>query len=108
VLPSDKNEGVPQAVLQQLACERAVVVAAAGDIPEVVKNGQTGLLVPPGQAKPLAQAVTRLLDDAKLRLDLGRGGRRLVMENYSRQIMLSRTEEVYALALAILPRAEGR
>jgi glycosyltransferase involved in cell wall biosynthesis len=108
VLPSDKNEGVPQAVLQQLACERAVVGAAAGDIPEVVRDGQTGLLVTAGQAAPLAQAVARLLDDADLRLALGRQGRRFVIDNYSRQIMLSRTEEVYELALSGRPPGEAR
>jgi glycosyltransferase involved in cell wall biosynthesis len=108
VLPSDKNEGVPQAVLQQLACERAVVGTAAGDIPEVVREGQTGLLVPAGQAEPLAEAVVRLLDDEDLRRDLGRGGRQFVIDNYSRQIMLSRTEEVYALALAPNKALAGR
>ncbi len=98
---------MPQAVLQELACERAVVGAAAGDIPEVVRDGQTGLLVAAGQAPPLAEAVLRLLDDESLRRELGRRGRAFVSENYSREIMLSRTEAVYERVLAGQPPGEN-
>lgn len=99
VLASDKAEGVSQAVLQQLAMERAVVAAAAGDSPEIVRHEETGLLVPPGQAEPLAQAVARLLDDDGLCQRLGRAGRQMVLQGYSRQHMLAATEEVYARVL---------
>ncbi|MBI5524440.1 MAG: glycosyltransferase family 4 protein [Desulfarculus sp.] len=100
VLASDKAEGVSQAVLQELAMERAVVASAAGDSPEVVRHGQTGLLVPPGELAPLTAAVLRLLDDEDLRRRLGQNGRRLVLESYSRERMLEATEEVYAQVLA--------
>lgn len=100
-LTSDKNEGVPQAVLQELACGRAVVASRAGDIPEVVRHGQTGILVPPGEVEPLAGAVLRLLDDDELRSNLGFAGRRMVESEYSLNHMLDATEEIYARALAI-------
>lgn len=100
VLASDRNEGVPQAVLQQLSCRRAVVASRAGDIPEVVRHEQTGLLVPPGDADALAATVLRLLDDAALRRRLGEAGREMVASEYSRDAMLSATEELYARALA--------
>jgi glycosyltransferase involved in cell wall biosynthesis len=100
VLCSDRNEGVPQAVLQAMACARPVVAAAAGDVPQVVRDGQTGLLVPPGEVEPLARAVQRLLEDAALRRRLGEAGRRLVEEHHSLAAMLAATEEVYARVLA--------
>jgi len=100
VLTSDRNEGVPQAVLQQLACGRAVAASQAGDIPEVVRHGRTGLLVPPGQAEPLTEAVLALLDDPDLRTRLGREGRSMVEAQYSLGHMLEATEAVYARALA--------
>ncbi|MFH1034414.1 MAG: glycosyltransferase family 4 protein [Pseudomonadota bacterium] len=103
VLVSDKAEGVSQAVLQELAMERAVVASRAGDLPEVVRHEQTGLLVTPGELEPLTQAVLRLLDDQDLRQRLGRAGRRMVLEAYSREHMLRATEEVYARALAGRP-----
>lgn len=104
-LTSDQNEGVPQAVLQQLACERAVVGSMAGDIPEVVRHEDTGLLVPAGEAEPLTKAVLRLLDDEALRQRLGRAGREMVAAQYSKDAMLDATERVYAQALQ---RAGGR
>ncbi len=100
VLCSDRNEGVPQAVLQAMACARPVVAAAAGDVPQVVRDGRTGLLVPPGEVEPLARAVERLLDDPDLRRRLGEAGRRMVKETYSQEAMLAATEEVYARVLA--------
>ena len=97
VLCSDEGEGVPQAVLQGLSCERAMVGTDAGGIGQVVRHEQTGLLVPPGQAEPLAGAVMRLLDDRELRARLGRAGREMVKASHSREIMLQKTEDVYAL-----------
>lgn len=99
-LTSDKNEGVPQAVLQELACGRAVVASRAGDIPEVVRHGQTGILVPPGEKEPLTSAVLSLLDDQELRAKLGHAGRRMVESEYSLNHMLDATEDIYARALA--------
>lgn len=99
VLASDKNEGVPQAVLQELACERAVVAAETGDVGQVVLHEQTGLLVPAGDAEALAAAVERLLADDDLGRRLGRAGRRLVQERHSRGAMLTATEALYARVL---------
>jgi glycosyltransferase involved in cell wall biosynthesis len=100
VLASDKAEGVSQAILQQLAMERAVVAAAAGDSPEIVRHEETGLLAAPGQVEPLTQAVLRLLDDPDLCARLGRAGRQMVLQGYSRRHMLDATEQVYARVLA--------
>ena len=96
VLASDKAEGVPQAVLQQFACQKAVVAADAGDVAQVVLNEKTGLLVEPGSSDSLLAGVSRLLDDPDLRASLGRAGRELVMKKHSKKVMLDATEKVYA------------
>ena len=101
VLTSDAAEGVPQAVLQELACARAVAASDAGDISQVIHPDQTGLLVPPGQVEPLVQAVERLLDQPELRRRLGEEGRRLVEARHSTQAMLEATEQVYAQVAAL-------
>jgi glycosyltransferase involved in cell wall biosynthesis len=100
VLASDKNEGVPQAVLQQMAAQRPVVAADAGDVGQVVINEVTGLLVEPGRAQALARGVERLLDDPDLAARLGRQGREMVLERYSLEAMLLATEDIYARVLA--------
>ena len=72
--PSLRNEGVPQSVLQAGAVARPVVSTEVGGIPEAVVHGETGFLVPPGDADALAERISALLADSGLRNRLG-GGR---------------------------------
>ena len=82
VLPSGKTEGIPVALMEALAAERAVVASAVSGIPELVVDGVTGVLVQPGDAAALAQAIERLLDDPALRMRLGQAGRRKVLAEF--------------------------
>lgn len=82
VLPSGKTEGIPVALMEALAAERAVVASEVSGIPELVVDGVTGLLVAPGDAVALADAIERLLDDAALRARLGTAGRSKVLEEF--------------------------
>ncbi|MCB2227288.1 MAG: glycosyltransferase family 4 protein [Desulfarculaceae bacterium] len=100
VLASDKNEGVPQAVLQQMAAERPVVAADAGDVGQVVRNMDTGILVEPGSASALAAGVARMLDEPELAARLARQGREMVLASHSLEHMLTLTETIYTKVLA--------
>lgn len=82
VLRSGKTEGIPVALMEALAAERAVVASGVSGIPELVVDGVTGLLVPPGDTAALAAAVGRLLDDPVLRTRLGQAGRRKVLDEF--------------------------
>lgn len=75
VLPS-RSEGFGRANLEAMAAGLPVVSTTAGGISEVVKNGETGLLVPPGDPAALAAAITRLAEDESLRKKFGESGRR--------------------------------
>ena len=77
VLPSHR-EGMPLCVLEAMAHGRPVVASAVGGIPEVVEDGVTGLLVPPGDVAALRAALERLLADPILRRRLGREARRRI------------------------------
>ena len=79
VLSSD-SEGLPMSILEAMANGLPVVATAVGGVPEVVLDGETGFLVPPGDSKRLAAALARLVDDAGLRRSLGDAGRRRVEE----------------------------
>ena len=96
ILASDRAEGVSQAILQQLACGKAVIAAAAGSSPEIIIPEKTGLLVEPGKLAPLTQAVLRLLENPRLGQTCGQEGRQLVLANYTLDCMLDATEQVYA------------
>jgi len=94
VLPS-LDEGLPIAILEAMACGRPVVATPVGGVPEAVVDGQTGLLVPPGDPAHLAQAVLRLLHDPILARRLGDEGRRRAETVLSIDHVTSRVESLY-------------
>ncbi|MFC7550590.1 glycogen synthase [Plantactinospora sp. GCM10030261] len=99
--------------LEAMACETAVVATATGGIPEVVADGQTGLLVPIEQAADgtgtplepekfvadLAAALGELLADPDRTAELGRAGRRRAVEHFSWDAIAERTMDVYRATL---------
>ncbi|MBL7199911.1 MAG: glycosyltransferase [Anaerolineae bacterium] len=99
VLPS-LWEGLPMAVLEAMAAGLPVVATAVGGTPEVVVDGVTGLLVPPGDPDALAEAIFRLLRDPDLRQRMGQAGRERVVERFSAERMVERTEQLYEQLLA--------
>jgi glycosyltransferase involved in cell wall biosynthesis len=70
----------PNTVYEAMAAGRAVVASRVGGIPELVADGDTGLLVPPGDSEQLAAAITRLLADPELRQAMGRAGRARIQQ----------------------------
>jgi len=79
VLPSH-NEGLPAALLEAMSFGLAVVSTPVGGIPEIVESDVNGLLVAPGDARALAAALQRLIDDEVLRQQLGESARRSVYD----------------------------
>lgn len=85
-------EGMPNSVLEAMAAGLPVVATAAGGSPEVVLDGQTGLLVAPGNPSALADAMARLLADPRLAEAFGRAGRARVEAHFGEKLMLQRVE----------------
>jgi glycosyltransferase involved in cell wall biosynthesis len=92
---SSVTEGLGSAMLDAMACNRAVVATRAGGIPEAVEDGVTGLLVPPQDEAALAKAIVRLLKDPSLRERLGGAARQRVVDAFSVEKMVSNTLAVY-------------
>ncbi|MCK4301814.1 MAG: glycosyltransferase family 4 protein [candidate division Zixibacteria bacterium] len=82
VMPS-LREAFGVAVLEASACGRAVVASDVGGVGEVLIDGRTGLLTPPGDVEGLAEAIIKLARDADLCNRMGQAGRQLVTEHYS-------------------------
>ena len=82
VLPSFA-EGLPVVLMEALAARCAVVTTRIAGIPELVRDGETGLVVPPGEAEALAQALARLLDNPALRRRLAEAGRAAVEADFN-------------------------
>jgi glycosyltransferase involved in cell wall biosynthesis len=94
VLPSI-YEGLGVAALEAMAAGRAVIASRVGGLAETVVDGETGLLVPPGDADSLARAMANLLSDESLRAAFGRRGAERVRAMFTLQRMASKNEQCY-------------
>ena len=95
VMPSRSEppdvEGFGIVFLEAAACERPVVAARAGGIPDAVAEGVSGMLVEPGDVAGLARALTELLSDPARRADLGRRARERVLAELTWDVIADRT-----------------
>ena len=92
---SSVTEGLGSAMLEAMVCRRPVVATRAGGIPEVVVDGETGLLVPPHDEPALADAMVRVLGDPRSPRGLADAGYERVVREFSVERMVERTLEVY-------------
>lgn len=104
VLPSH-NEGLPMSLLEAMSWGVPVISTHVGGIPELVRDGVDGLLVPAGDATALATAITRISVDGSLRDDMGRTARRRVEAMFSREAVLPRLEAMYQ---SMMPKRHDR
>jgi glycosyltransferase involved in cell wall biosynthesis len=93
-LPS-LRDGLPNALLEGMACERAIVGSTVGGIPDAIVDGENGRLVPPGDVEALACAITGLLDDAELRRCFGQRARETVLRDFTLEQELEKNLALY-------------
>ncbi|MEZ5176881.1 MAG: glycosyltransferase [Acidimicrobiales bacterium] len=98
VQPS-REEGLPLALVEAMATGTPAVASAVNGIPEVVADGETGLLVPPDDPAALAAALDRLLGDADLADRLGRAGADLVARRHGLLAVAGTFEVLYRRGL---------
>ena len=94
VLPSHL-EGMSNAILEAMASGLPVVAKAVGGNPELVVDGETGLLCRPGDPESMAAAIGRLLQDASLRRRMGEAARKRAVETFSIDAMLRNYADYY-------------
>lgn len=94
VLPS-LWEGFGTAIIEAMACGVPVVASRVGGIPEIIEDGVSGLLVPPGRPAFLVEAVTRLLDKPRKMREMARRGRTSAAERFSVRKMAQSVGKVY-------------
>ncbi len=97
VYPSHNSEGMGRVLFEYMATGRPIVATRVGLAPEVLEDGNSALLVPPGQPAPLAAAICRLLEEPSMAAKLGRTARRLVEERYSGEVVASRLLDRYRM-----------
>jgi len=92
---SSVTEGLGTSLLDAMAAGKPIVATRTGGIPEVVADGETGLLVPPRDEEALADAIVRLLKDPDLRREMGEAGRVRARNLFSLERMVQNTLNVY-------------
>ncbi len=102
-LPSGRMEGIPVALMEAMASGVPVVASRLSGIPELVKDGVTGLLVEPADPEGLAVAIERVLDDDALAAGLALRARELVVESFGLTREATRLGDLFAESIS-----EGR
>lgn len=88
-------EGLPNTIIEAMSVALPVVATAVGGVPEIVTDGQTGLLVPACNPPLLAAALNRLLSNPELRRQMGQAGFEFVKQNFSVRQMVQQTQNLY-------------
>jgi glycosyltransferase involved in cell wall biosynthesis len=94
VLPS-LNEGLPMTILEAMAASKPVIATRVGAIPSVIRDGETGLLVDPGDTYGLRSAVARLLSAPDLCRRIGAAGHAWVSKHYTSEAMALKYRQMY-------------
>jgi glycosyltransferase involved in cell wall biosynthesis len=94
------HDYLPFGILECMALGKACLCTNVGGIPELIKDGETGLLVPAGNREAASDALIHLLSDADLREKLGKAAQKLVLERYDLDCLVERVKRMYADAIA--------
>jgi glycosyltransferase involved in cell wall biosynthesis len=94
------RDGVPNVLVEAMACGLPVVSTAVSGIPELVRHGENGLLCDARDVEGIAAALARLIDDREARLSMGAAARRTVVEHFDLRAAARRLAELFEQALA--------
>ncbi len=94
IVPSTWVEHFGQVTIEAMAAGLPVITTSLGGGPEINLHNQTGLVVPPADAKTLAQAAVKLLSDEALRHRLGQAGRQRVLQNYTYEVLIDELADI--------------
>jgi glycosyltransferase involved in cell wall biosynthesis len=86
-------------ILEALAARKPVIATRVGAVPDVIRDGGTGLLIEPGDPVELQRAIKRLIEDAGLRRSLAENGHERVKAHFSAASMAGNYQRVYESAL---------
>ncbi len=95
VLPSVAGEGLPNVILEAMACAKPVVATVVGGTPEAVRDGENGLLAPPRDAHRLKEKLAELLQDPDKIRAMGKRSRDIAEREFSLEMQIERFESLY-------------
>ncbi|MEM1398421.1 MAG: glycosyltransferase family 4 protein, partial [Pseudomonadota bacterium] len=94
--PGGRAEGIPNVMIEALACQRPAISTAISGIPELIETGRTGLLVEPGSPEQLAEAITQIHGDPAKAFEMAAAGRAKVEAEFSLPVNTRRQLDLFA------------
>jgi len=94
ILPT-YNEGLPNVIMEAMACSLPVITTRVGGIPEIVKNGKTGILINKKDALSLRGSILKLIQNKQERVKMGVNGRKIIEQKFTQEQGAKRIEEIY-------------
>ncbi len=98
ILPSF-SEGLPRVIIEAMACGKPVIGTKVGGIPELIKDGENGFLVPPNDAEVLAEKISYLIENPELAKEMGERGRRFILERFSTEMYVLNFKKMVQMAM---------
>lgn len=98
---SSVSEGFPNSLLEAMAAARPIVATAVGGVRDAVRDGENGLLVPPGDPERLATAIAALIEDPERAAAMGRAGARRARAEFEARVVVGALERLYAELLGV-------
>jgi glycosyltransferase involved in cell wall biosynthesis len=95
VAPNGDRDGIPNVLLESMAIGVPVVATSVSAIPELVEDGKTGLLVPPGSPQQMADAILRLLTEQELRRKVIEAGRAHILREFDSSVLIRDLAAIY-------------
>lgn len=95
VLPSSEREGLGLAIIEAMAAGKPVIGTSIGGLPEVIEDGENGLLVPPRDASSLSKAILHIVNNREKARQMGEKGCAIVKDKYSAHEMMRKIENMY-------------
>jgi len=95
VFPSIWSEPCPTVAFEAMSHKNAVIATSTGGFTDIVVDGETGILVPPSDAKALATAITYLLENPEIAQKMGEKGYQRWLDKFTPDAVVPRIEEVY-------------
>jgi len=96
VMPSRSREGLPKAVIEAMLLRKPVIISDAGGMPEMLTDGESGLIFQAGNREQLTENLRAVVDDAALQSKLGDAAFERAKKQFSVMQMIAKTQEMYA------------
>lgn len=94
ILPS-YYEGLPMSIIEAMAASVPVIASNVGGIPDIIKDGENGMLIEPGNIKAMAEKIKRIVENKDERIEISQKAKEMVLISYSQKIVIDKLIEIY-------------